>query len=83
MVEADVVAPDGAIVAQYLPVVDNEICIGCGVCEAKCPVVDEPAIYCTSAGSPARTNGTCPWERVADALKSSLRSGHPQGRNRS
>jgi ferredoxin len=31
-------------------VVDPELCIGCGICETKCPVVDKPAIYVTSAG---------------------------------
>ena len=25
-------------------------CIGCGICENKCPVMDDPAIYCTSVG---------------------------------
>jgi MauM/NapG family ferredoxin protein len=32
------------------PHVDLELCIGCGICEAKCPVVDRPAIYVTSIG---------------------------------
>jgi ferredoxin len=32
------------------PVSDNALCIGCGICENKCPVVDEPAIYVTSVG---------------------------------
>ncbi|OGW19439.1 MAG: hypothetical protein A2077_01095 [Nitrospirae bacterium GWC2_46_6] len=32
------------------PRVDLELCIGCGICEAKCPVVDKPAIYVTSIG---------------------------------
>jgi len=32
------------------PRVDLEICIGCGVCEAKCPVLGQPAIYVTSIG---------------------------------
>jgi polyferredoxin len=51
MIETEVAAaPDGAIVVQSVPFVDNEICTGCGVCETKCPVVDEPGIYCTNAG---------------------------------
>ncbi|MDI6727797.1 MAG: 4Fe-4S binding protein [Thermodesulfovibrionales bacterium] len=37
------------IVVQQ-PRVDLELCIGCGICEAKCPVVDRPAIYVTSIG---------------------------------
>lgn len=32
------------------PRVDIDLCIGCGICEAKCPVVDRPAIYVTSIG---------------------------------
>jgi ferredoxin len=32
------------------PRVDLELCIGCGICEAKCPVIDKPAIYVTSIG---------------------------------
>jgi MauM/NapG family ferredoxin protein len=50
MIETEVIAPDGEFVLQNVPVVDNDICNGCGVCETKCPVVDEPGIYCTSAG---------------------------------
>jgi ferredoxin len=32
------------------PRVDSEKCIGCGACEAKCPLVDLPAIRVTSIG---------------------------------
>lgn len=32
------------------PYVDPEKCIGCGVCENKCPVVDMPAIRVSSVG---------------------------------
>ena len=41
---------DGTLGPQVVPVVDLETCIGCGICETKCPVEDEPAIYCTSLG---------------------------------
>ena len=50
MIETEVFAPDGEIVPQKVPVVDNDVCNGCGVCETKCPVVDEP-------GSTAPTSG--------------------------
>jgi len=42
--------PDGSVVAQKAPVIDLNLCIGCGICENKCPVMDDPAIYVTSVG---------------------------------
>jgi ferredoxin len=33
-----------------VPVVDTELCIGCGICENKCPVVDFAGIRVTSVG---------------------------------
>ena len=33
-----------------LPRGDLEQCIGCGICENKWPIVDQPAIYVTSIG---------------------------------
>ncbi len=41
---------DGKETRLKQPRVDLELCIGCGICEAKCPVVDRPAIYVTSVG---------------------------------
>jgi polyferredoxin/Pyruvate/2-oxoacid:ferredoxin oxidoreductase delta subunit len=32
------------------PRVDLDLCIGCGICEAKCPVKSQPAIYVTTVG---------------------------------
>ncbi len=32
------------------PHVDLDLCIGCGICETKCPVKGEPAIYVISVG---------------------------------
>jgi MauM/NapG family ferredoxin protein len=46
----EVIMPDDSIAEPRVPVVDLEACIGCGICENRCPVVDEPAIYCTSVG---------------------------------
>jgi ferredoxin len=45
-----VVLPDGTTVTQKAPIIDLDLCIGCGICETRCPVVDEPAIYCMSVG---------------------------------
>ena len=50
MVEVDVLQPDGSIKKPKVPVIDTQLCIGCGICENKCPVVDQPAIYVTSIG---------------------------------
>ena len=50
MVKVDVLQPDGTIKSPKAPVIDTELCIGCGICENKCPGVDKPAIYVTSIG---------------------------------
>jgi ferredoxin len=41
---------DGTVQTPLAPVIDLDLCIGCGICENKCPVVDDPAIFCTSVG---------------------------------
>jgi MauM/NapG family ferredoxin protein len=46
----ETILPDDSVAEPRVPVVDLETCIGCGICENRCPVVDEPAIYCTSVG---------------------------------
>jgi len=61
---------DGTVVTQKAPVMDLDLCIGCGICENKCPVMDDPAIYVTSVGEqrsetnrlllPTTTAGTAP-----------------------
>jgi len=39
------------------PHIDLDRCIGCGICEAKCPIGSRPAIYITNIGeSRSRTN---------------------------
>ena len=32
------------------PFIVPEICIGCGICQAECPVQDQPAVYVTAVG---------------------------------
>jgi polyferredoxin len=41
---------DGSTATQKAPIVDLNLCIGCGICENKCPVMDDPAVYVTSVG---------------------------------
>jgi polyferredoxin len=40
----------GRITTVQQPHVDLELCIGCGICEAKCPVLGRPAITVTNVG---------------------------------
>jgi ferredoxin len=40
----------GRDVVVEQPRVDLELCIGCGICETKCPVLGRPGIYVTSIG---------------------------------
>ena len=42
--EAEVWGPDGARVELQLPHVLRDLCIGCGICEYKCPVNTDAAI---------------------------------------
>jgi polyferredoxin len=41
---------DGKEITVQQPRIDLDLCIGCGICETKCPVIDRPAIYVTSIG---------------------------------
>ncbi|MEW5746271.1 MAG: 4Fe-4S binding protein [Nitrospirota bacterium] len=41
---------EGRTAAVEQPRIDLDLCIGCGICEAKCPVLGKPAIYVTSIG---------------------------------
>ncbi len=50
LVEIEAPGPDGSPRRVRRPVVDPEICIGCGICETRCPVVDLPAIRVTAIG---------------------------------
>jgi polyferredoxin/NAD-dependent dihydropyrimidine dehydrogenase PreA subunit len=48
--EAVVVADDGRTINIRQPYVVDELCIGCGICETKCPLPGRSAIYVTSGG---------------------------------
>ena len=41
---------DGKKVTLNKPYMRPELCIGCGICEHECPVVDQPAVYVTAVG---------------------------------
>jgi polyferredoxin len=48
--EAVVNRPDGSRLKVRQPYVDPERCWGCGICEYKCPVRSQAAIYVSSVG---------------------------------
>ena len=48
--EMSVLGPDGARVTVKQPRVNLELCIGCGICENKCPIADDRGVYVTSVG---------------------------------
>jgi len=41
---------DGTTVTLNKPYMRPELCIGCGICERECPVVDDAAVYVTAIG---------------------------------
>jgi polyferredoxin len=40
----------GQMVILNKPFIVPDLCIGCGICQAECPVVDQPAVYVTAVG---------------------------------
>ena len=48
--EEEIVRWDGKRVLLNKPYMRPELCIGCGLCEHECPVVDSPAVYVTAIG---------------------------------
>jgi ferredoxin len=45
-----ILRPDGQRFDVQLPFVDLERCVGCGICQFKCPVKGKPAIRTMAAG---------------------------------
>ncbi|MBI5696035.1 MAG: 4Fe-4S binding protein [Nitrospirae bacterium] len=45
-----VVTKDGETRSFKRPYVDEGLCVGCGICETKCPLTDRSAIFVTSRG---------------------------------
>jgi ferredoxin len=50
LVKAEVPGSDKKKIKVQLPYVDLKKCVGCGICENKCPVKGKPAIRTISAG---------------------------------
>ena len=48
--EEEITRWDGKKVTLNKPYMRPELCIGCGLCEHECPVVDSPAVYVTAIG---------------------------------
>ncbi|ACY13199.1 4Fe-4S dicluster domain-containing protein [Haliangium ochraceum] len=48
--EEEIVRWDGTKVTLHKPYMRPELCIGCGICERECPVVDDAAVYVTAIG---------------------------------
>ncbi len=46
----------GSMVVLNKPFVVPDLCIGCGICEAECPVQDQPAVYVTAVGESRSAN---------------------------
>ena len=47
--QAEIMTPRGRKRIRR-PVIDLKLCIGCGICEYKCPLHDQPAVICTRLG---------------------------------
>ncbi|MDH5674380.1 MAG: 4Fe-4S dicluster domain-containing protein [Myxococcales bacterium] len=56
--DESIVRWDGERVTLNRPYMRPELCIGCGICEHECPVIDDAAVYVTAVGEsrdPGRT----------------------------
>jgi polyferredoxin len=48
--DVDITRWDGQKVTLNRPYMRPELCIGCGICEHECPVIDDAAVYVTAIG---------------------------------
>lgn len=53
--EKTVTTADGQVRLVKFPAVIEELCIGCGICENRCPVVGKPGIFVTAAHADRRS----------------------------
>jgi len=56
----DISDDQGRKITVKQPCVVDSLCIGCGICETKCPVPGRAAIYLTSAGEDRDTDNILP-----------------------
>jgi len=54
--EVQLMAPDGTLTSVKQPRVNPELCIGCGICENKCPITDQRGVYVSSVGETRNPN---------------------------
>ncbi|MBI2301006.1 MAG: 4Fe-4S dicluster domain-containing protein [Armatimonadetes bacterium] len=59
------------------PYIDPELCIGCGICEHECPVVDDRAVYVTAVGESRSKDRSLLLNKPADAPRTSPPAGEP------
>lgn len=50
LIEVATLTPEGVLATNLAPFVNVDTCIGCGICENKCVVMDLPAIRVSSIG---------------------------------
>ncbi|MEK6589810.1 MAG: 4Fe-4S binding protein, partial [Nitrospinota bacterium] len=48
--EADIPTPGKKTIRVNRPYINPQVCIGCGICEKVCPLIDKPAVYVTNIG---------------------------------
>ena len=57
---------DGTTVILNKPYIRPELCIGCGICERECPVIDDAAVYVTAIGETRSRDRTLLLESYED-----------------
>jgi len=53
--EVEIINAAGEKIIVQQPHVDPELCVGCGICQNKCPIKDRSGIYVTSVGETRNT----------------------------